>query len=160
MDDEFRNNLVDLLKKAHIGITQLNSNLIAYDSIENKDKISELVSLFGDLLKCLDKNLEKIRMDKEKIDKEKIDKEKPIIIEQPGVIQSIIEIGNVSDCVITCNPTVEDCPNIITDEDEDCNKYKNDSIIFNTLRVIKRKLYNAMVSVGKAIYSMYSYFVN
>ena len=59
IDDEKQKNLINLLKQSHLGLIQFNTNLIAYDSIENRDKISILVDLFKELLNNLDNSLEK-----------------------------------------------------------------------------------------------------
>ena len=141
MDKETQKNLINLLKESHLGLIQLNTNLLTYDSIENIDKISVLVDLFKELLNNLDSNLQKKKI------------EENTIIEQPKGIDSIINMeginniyNNISkDCMDytdckDCIDQEESCPTIIDDETkDDCKKYTNNSIIFNTFRVIKKK---------------------
>ena len=163
IDEETQTNLINLLRQSHLGLIQLNTNLLVYDSVENKDKISILVDLFKDLLNNLDNNLEKRKLEQENTTSE-------IIEQQPRGIESIINMeglnnvyknigSNIEDCSnynSNCNDYKESCPNIIDDETkEDCKKYTNDSIIFNTLRVFKKKIYNFFVYVGKSIHDFF-----
>ena len=46
MDDITQTDLINLLKQSHLGLIQLNTNLLTYESVENMDKISILVDLF------------------------------------------------------------------------------------------------------------------
>ena len=131
-----------------------------------------LVVLFKELLINLDNNIQNRKLEEQNNVKNEV------IDIQPKGIESIINMeglsnvytnlgNNLKDCekcveyedCENCEDCVENkdlCPNIIDEETkEDCKKYTNDSIIFNTFRVIKKKVYKFFVYVGKSIYDFF-----
>lgn len=172
IDEETQTNLINLLRQSHLGLIQLNRNLLTYETVENRDKISILVVLFKELLINLDNNIQNRKLEEQNNVKNEV------IDIQPKGIESIINMeglsnvytnlgNNLKDCekcveyedCENCEDCVENkdlCPNIIDEETkEDCKKYTNDSIIFNTFRVIKKKVYKFFVYVGKSIYDFF-----